>query len=217
MSWMGEGALPLGMIFFASLVWGVLRRKSGNRRAAKLYPELGRRLGLRYRPSPYRNGVGSLVGHYQGFAVVIDPDDQRRIRLRFETGPAVDLRSYLRDSGPAHGMRTVFTRDKKFDGFFKTRWAADAERKMLESLEAPGHYIQPFHMIRELKELNVTNVGISCVFDYGSPPYIPVEVVEHILPAMAALARLFEAPQPADAAPGTPRPSKADREASTSN
>src|SRR5690606_39370728 len=91
MSFFGDGALPLGMVFFAGLVFGVLRRKSGHRAAARGYPDLATRLGLTYKPSSYRSGVGSLVGTYQGFVVIVDPDEQRRIRVRFEGAPAVDL------------------------------------------------------------------------------------------------------------------------------
>lgn len=194
MSFFGDGALPLGMVFFAGLVFGVLRRKSGHRAAARGYPDLATRLGLTYKPSSYRSGVGSLVGTYQGFVVIVDPDEQRRIRVRFEGAPAVDLRTYERDSGPPKTMRTVFTRDKRFDGFFKTRWAAERERATLESLEEPGTLVAPFRRLRQLKELSVTSVGVSAVFDFGNPPYIPVAIIEELLPALVALAALFEEP-----------------------
>jgi hypothetical protein len=186
----------MGLIFFAGLVFSLLRRKTGHRLARKQYPELAVRLGLTYKPSPYRSGVGTLSGTYRGFAVVVDPDDQRRIRLRFEGSPKVDLRNYEKDGRPPHDMRTVFTRDKKFDGFFKTRWAGEQERVQLESLERPGALLAPFRLVRELKELNVTAAGVSCVFDYGNPPFIPRDVVELLLPAMVELALFFETPRP---------------------
>lgn len=194
MSWMSDGALPLGMLFFASMVFGLVRRKAGHRLAAKHYPALARRLGLSHQPSRYRSGIGSLRGELAGFAVVVDPDDQRCIRLRFAGGPQVDLRSYARDTGPPHGMQTVFTRDKKFDGYFKTRWAGANERKILEGLDDPGALLAPLRATRELKELHVTSAGVTCVFDYGSPPYIPAQVVEDLLPALVRLARVFEPP-----------------------
>lgn len=195
MSFMGDGALPMGMVFFAGLVFSFLRRKTGHRAAAKRYPALAERLGLTYRASAYRSGIGTLSGSYQGFMVIVDPDEQRRIRVRFETAPAVDLRTYERDSGPPKVMRTVFTRDKKFDGFFKTRWAADRERTILEGLERPAALVTPFRGLRELKELSITTVGVSAVFDFGNPPYIPVAIVEELLPALVNLARVFEDPR----------------------
>lgn len=195
MSGFGDGALPMGLLFFAGLVFGLVRRKTGHRLARKQYPELATRLGLTYRPSPYQSGVGTLSGEYRGFSVIVDPDEQRRIRLRFEGSPKVDLRNYEKEGRPPHDMRMVFSRDKKFDAFFKTRWAGEAERARLEALERPGELLAPFRLVRELKELNVTAVGVSCVFDYGSPPFIPRDVIEHLLPAMVELARVFERPE----------------------
>lgn len=196
MSGFGDGALPMGLIFFAGLVFSLLRRKTGHHLARKQYPELAARLGLAYKPSSYRSGVGTLSGTYRGFAVVVDPDEQRRIRVRFEGSPKVDLRNYEKEGRPPHDMRTVFSRDKKFDAFFKTRWAGEAERTLLEALDHPAALLAPFRLVRELKELNVTAVGVSCVFDYGNPPFIPRDVVELLLPAMVELARLFEPARP---------------------
>lgn len=195
MSWMSDGALPLGMLFFASMAFGFMRRKAGHRRALRTYPELAERLSLTYRPSRYRSGIGALSGRYAGFAVVVDPDEQRCIRLRFSENPRVDLRSYARDTGPPHDMHTVFTGDKGFDRYFKTRWAGQRERQLIEELERPGALLEPFRRVREVKEMQVTSAGVTCVFDYGSPPYIPAERVEELLPAMTRIARVFE---PAD-------------------
>src|SRR5690606_9153412 len=106
----GDGALPMGLLFFAGLVFGLVRRKTGHRLARKQYPELATRLGLTYRPSPYQSGVGTLSGEYRGFSVIVDPDEQRRIRLRFEGSPKVDLRNYEKEGRPPHDMRMVFSR-----------------------------------------------------------------------------------------------------------
>lgn len=177
------------------MAFGLARRKAGHRRALRSYPELAKRLSLTYRPSRYRSGIGLLSGSYAGFAVVVDPDDQRCIRLRFAKSPRVDLRSYGQDRGPPHDMHTVFTGDKGFDRYFKTRWAGSRERRLLEELDRPGDLVEPFRRLREVKELRVTSSGVTCVFDYGNPPYIPAERIEELLPAMVHIARIFE---PAD-------------------
>ncbi len=185
-------AIPMGLVFFGGMVLTLLRRKAGHQKAAKQYPELAAELGLTLRPSPYKKGIGTLSGEYRGFGVVVDPDDQRRMRVRFRGNPRVNLRSYDVAKPPSPGMSTLFSDDKAFDAFFKTRHVGDAERAVLEDALRPSELLVPFRAVRELKELSVTEGGVSAVFDYGNPAYIPVNVVRELLPALVALARLIE-------------------------
>jgi hypothetical protein len=187
-------AIPVGLVFFGSMVLGFLRRRAGNKHATKQYPALAARLGLTHRPSRYQKGVGTLSGDYQGFTVVVDPDEQRRIRVKFQGHPRIDLRSYDIPTPPPQGMGTLFSRDKNFDAFFKTRYVGSEERERLEDLERPSDLLTPLRQLRELKQLSVTDSGVSAVFDFGNPPHIPADVVEAILPALVKLARLVEDP-----------------------
>ncbi len=187
-------AVPVGLVFFGSMVLGFLRRRVGNQKASKRYPALAAQLGLTHRPSRYQKGVGTLTGEYQGFAVVVDPDEQRRIRVKFKGRPRVDLRNYEVPTPPPQGMGTLFSRDKHFDAFFKTRHVGSEERARLEVLERPSELLAPFRHLRELKQLSVTDSGVSAVFDFGNPPHIPADVVEAVLPALVDLARLIEDP-----------------------
>jgi hypothetical protein len=177
------------------MVLTVLRRKKGHKDAKKEYPELGARLGLTHKPSPFERGVGTLSGDIDGYSVTVDPDEQRRIRVRFRGAPAVDFRSYEQSTRAPHGMGTVYTSDKSFDAYFKTRFAAEMERDRLEALRSPSELIEPLRAVRELKELSITQTGINCVFDYGNPSYIPVTVVGALVPALVKLAQAFDAPQ----------------------
>jgi hypothetical protein len=85
--WLSLGALPIGLVFFAGTALGVARRRAGHVRARADYPALAQELGLEYRPSRYATGVGSLVGSIDGYRLLIDPDDQRRILLTWVTPP----------------------------------------------------------------------------------------------------------------------------------
>jgi hypothetical protein len=176
------------------MVFAFLRRRAGNQQATKQYPALATRLGLTHRPSRYEKGVGTLSGEFRGFDVVVDPDEQRRIVVKFRGQPRIDLRSYDIPTPPPQGMGTLFSRDKQFDAFFKTRHVGSDEQARLEELPRPSELLAPFRHVRELKQLSMTASGVSAVFDFGNPPHIPADVVEGLLPAMVELARLIEEP-----------------------
>lgn len=192
------GGIGMGLLFFGITVLGVVRRKAGNVVARGLYPRLAEKLGLTYEPSSYKGGVGRLVGKYEGYRVTVDPDDQRRIYLRFESQPAVALHSYVHNRRPANGQRTFRPVSKILSSQFQTAQASDAIMERFNRDEALPSVIKPLKFLRELKTLSVTENGVTAVFDYGSPPYIPASIVEDVLPRMAALARVVDAPEGAD-------------------
>jgi hypothetical protein len=192
------GGIGMGILFFGITVLGAVRRKAGNVVARGLYPKLAQKLGLTYEPSSYKGGVGRLVGEYQGYRVTVDPDDQRRIYLRFESRPAVSLHSYAHNKRPASGQRTFRPTSKVLSSQFQTAQASDVIMARLNGDEALPALIKPLKFLRELKTLSVTENGVTAVFDYGSPPYIPASIVEDVLPRMAALARVVEVPEGAE-------------------
>lgn len=183
----------MGLLFFGIMVLGVVRRKAGNVVARGLYPKLAERLGIAYEPSSYKAGVGRLIGEYQGYRVTVDPDDQRRIYLRFESHPAVSLHSYSHNKRPANGQRDFRPTSAVLSSQFKTAQASDAIKDRINSNKELPVVIKPLKFLRELKTLSVTENGVTAVFDYGSPPYIPASVVEDVLPRLVALARVVDA------------------------
>lgn len=186
------GGIGMGILFFGITMFGALRRKAGNVVARGLYPGLAIKLGLRYDPSSYKAGVGRLNGVYQGYRVTVDPDDQRRIYLRFEGKPPVSLHSYVHNKRAVQGQRTFRPTSKILSAQFQTAQASDEiMARFNRDQQLPG-IIKPLKFLRELKTLSVTESGVTAVFDYGSPPYIPASVVEDVLPRMAALAQVVE-------------------------
>lgn len=204
----------MGMVFFGIMVAGVVRRKAGHVTARSQYPRLGAQLGLTYTPSSYKSGVGRLDGVMEGFRITVDPDDQRRIYVRFNHAPAVELHSYVHNKRPAPGTRSVHLMSPRLSALFKTTHADDAVVARLNSADLDD-LLKPFKFLRALKTLSVTSSGISAVFDYGNPAYIPAEVIDDVLPRLLAVARVVDGPAEGDgpvpsapsgpeAAPGLP-------------
>jgi hypothetical protein len=194
LEWLTKGALPIGMLMFAGMFIALVLRRARARRAAHDFPVLAHQLGLELRPSPHRRSIGTLSGEFQGYRVFVDPDELRRITVRFEHEPGVDFRNYEQARGAPRAMRTFYSGDKRFDTFFKTRYADDAVAERLAEVPQPSRLLEPFRgrYYRELKQLNITSNGISCVLDFGNPPHIPADAVQLLLPAMVQLARIIE-------------------------
>jgi hypothetical protein len=205
-----DGALPFGLIFFGVMVLGFFRRKAGNVVARGQYPGLAKKLGLSHRPSPYKNGVGRIEGELQGFFVSVDPDDQRRIYLRFAHAPPVDLRSYVHTKRPAPGMVSFRPLDPIVGAQFKTTHASKEMIQRLDDASDLPKTLRPLKFLRQLKSLTVSPQGVTAGFDYGNPPYIPAEVVDDVLPRLIHLARVFESVD--DSGPGDSVPSSEDTE-----
>ena len=194
MDWLGQGALPLGLLMFVGMLFAVLRRGARFRQTARAFPALGNRLGLQFKPAAHAGSIGTLSGELRGHRVFIDPDEQRRITVRFAQEPSVDLRNYQQHPCAPRGMNTYFSGDKRFDSFFKTRYVSDEVAQRLEQVADLGRLVGPFRgrYYRALKQLNVTSNGVSCIFDFGNPPHLPPAAIELLLPAMIALAHAIE-------------------------
>lgn len=189
---LSDSALPMGMLFFAVTVLGFLRRKAGNVVARSQYPHLASRLGLKYVPSSYKNGVGRLDGDFRGFRVTVDPDDQRRIYLRFQGRPKIELHSYVHNKRSGQGQKPFRPASRVLSQLFKT---AHGSPEMIEAVNSDPdlpQVLKPLKFLRELKTLTVSEGGVTAVFDYGNPPYIPADVVQDVLPRLATLAEVVE-------------------------
>lgn len=182
-------ALPLGLLMFAGTAAVLLRRKWGTRRAALDLPALATELGLRYAAPRHGSGAGVLTGSYQGREVRIDADEQRLLKVRFRGAPRVDLRSYPHSIGVPFDMVTVYSRDRDFDRFFRTRHAAEPIARRIVDSAQPGRLVSPFEgaSARALQSLTVTSDGVVLRFEYVS-----AEAVCELLPACLALAELIE-------------------------
>jgi hypothetical protein len=195
--WLSKGALPIGLLMFVGMFLAVVLRRVRFKRAAASFPALGTKLGLSFKRPSSSRAIGTLHGSYQGYQVFIDPDEQRRITVRFSGEPRINLRNYEHGNRPPKGMQTFFSGDKRFDGFFKTRYVGPDLEERLSQVENLRELVGPFQgpYYRQLKQLNVTPNGVSCILDFGNPPHIPPAAIEHLLPAMVSLARIVEPPQ----------------------
>ncbi len=189
---LSSGALPMGMLFFGMMVLGVVRRKAGNVVARSQYPKLADKLGLSYRPSSFKDGVGKIVGQLDGYQVTVDPDDQRRIYLRFDSQPEVELHSFVHNKRAVSNMTAFRPTSSVLSSQFKTAHASTAIARRLNENTVLDEAIKPLRFLRSMKNLSATSNGISATFDYGSPPYIPAEVVEDVLPRLVHLAQVIE-------------------------
>ena len=189
-----DGGLPIGILMFLGMLWAYLHRRLGRKRAAQRFPDLARQLGLEYTPPRYAVNLGVLSGLYASRQVRIDPDEQRLIKLRFHGAPRIDLRSYENAVRAPFEMVTVYSGDRTFDRFFKTRFASEDLAAQIATADNPGRRLMPFmgRYSRHVQSLTVTSEGIVCRLDFGSPPYIPEGALHQLLPACSALADLLE-------------------------
>jgi hypothetical protein len=58
----------------------------------------------------------------------------------------------------------------------------------------PSRPLDPFRgpYYLELKHLRIASNGASSMFDFGTPPHVPADAVEFLLPAMVELPRVIE-------------------------
>jgi hypothetical protein len=187
-------SLPIGLLMFAALVWGYFRRRAGQKRAQESYPALAARLGLVHRPANSPNQIGQLQGSLRGFSVLVDPDEQRKIIVRFRGEPRIDFRSYDGPRCPA-GMTYYTAQNRIVDAYFKTRYASTDIAERLDETDL-SLLLEPLRQRyrHAVKQLNITAHGVTCVLDFGNPPHIPAAAVEQLLPALLDWAETLEPP-----------------------
>jgi hypothetical protein len=204
-----NGALPIGLLMFLGTLFAFVQRKLGRKQAAKRFPAFAREFGLDYTAPRYTGNIGVISGTYRNRTVRIDPDDQRLIKVRFTGAPRIDLRSYEHAMRAPVDMITVYSGDRTFDRFFKTRFASEDVAARIANESAPRRLVEAFmgRYARQVQALTVTSDGIVCRLDFGSPPYIPEGALQDLLPACTALADLIEPSPPLPSPPsGTKSP-----------
>jgi hypothetical protein len=93
-------------------------------------------------------------------------------------------------------MVSLYSKDKAFDSFWKTRRAAPELAEAL-SESAGNEWLEGFRgpFARNIKSLSVTSESVTVVVDFGSLPCIPADAIRTLLPACAELADRIE-PRP---------------------
>jgi hypothetical protein len=196
MDWLNSGALPIGFLMFFGMVYAFLKRHTAHHLASRAYPELGERLGLAFKASPYKKTIGTLSGERGGYRVFIDPDEQRKISVHFVGEPSILLLNYRQNQRPPADAERLYSGDRQFDAFFKTRYAGEEVSRRLKEHRGLGALLTDFEgaFRRELKQFNVTSSGIGIVLDFGNPPYIPASAVQRLLPPLIELAKIIDPP-----------------------
>jgi hypothetical protein len=187
--WLSLGALPIGLVFFAGTALGVLRRRAGHVAARADYPVLARELGLAHRPSRYTTGVGTLSGTIEGFKLVVDPDEQRRVWLSWPDPPGFVLYRQTDAKRPPPGYAPIRFKNPRVAAFFSTTLATAAAAGKFPDGDEFEPFVRSLANLSALKDASITSAGISLSFDFGSPPFIPADVVRRTIPAMISLAR----------------------------
>lgn len=192
MDWSAFKAVPFGLVMFAVMIWRYYRRKNGQLQALGDYPSLARQLGLEHVKAQHSRQIGQLRGVMRGFFVAVDPDEQRKIIVRFRGEPGIDLRNYDLPRPPAK-LEYFTSRERAINSYFKTSYADPTVAARLHVANLT-QLIEPFRLRyrHEVKELNLTAHGVTCVLDFGTPSHIPATVVTELLPALIALAELIE-------------------------
>jgi len=191
---LNSGALPIGFLMFFGMAFAFVKRRATHKMASKAFPELSERLGLVYKPSPYRGGIGTLSGTFQGYRVFVDPDEQRKVSLHFEGAPGVLLRNYAQNQRPPAELNRLYSGDRSFDAFFKTRYADDAVAERIQQYKKwqPLVAVLEGEFRRELAQFNVSETGITLVVNFGNPPHIPGGAVERLLEISVHFARVID-------------------------
>lgn len=189
MDWSSLGALPIGLVFFAGTAFGVFRRRRGHVAARAEYPAVASELGLTFRPSRYKTGVGTLIGTFEGFKVLVDPDEQRRIMVSFSAAPGVVLYHKADHRRPPPGHSSIRLKNQRAAAFFPTCWATSEGAALLEDGEELEPLVRLLSGSRAVKDVNLTASGVIVTFDFGNPPFIPSQVVRSVVPALIRLAQ----------------------------
>lgn len=193
MSGLMNGALPIGMVFFLATVTTFVVRRMRRHAALRDWPALAAEFGLRHQPSPHRGAQGRLRGTIGGRGVLVDPED-RRIFVNLEQPVPIELRSYAATGPAPAGRVTVFAGSALLRRHFKTRVAAPELASSLAASTRLDAALASFSALsaRRVSALSVSESGVTCNVDFGTPPFIPASALRTLLPACLRLASAVE-------------------------
>jgi hypothetical protein len=180
--------LPFGFLMFGGALLGFTRRKAGRSLARREYPKLATRFGLAHEARP--GEVGTLEGRLDGVRVRAESEGRARLVCFPPQRLSVDVRNYEHHKRTPSGFESFSFQNLADDRWAKNRFISEgvapepwieATRRILSAIGADRDRLEAF---------TVDADKVECVFNFGSPPYLPARVVERVLPAMVELARL---------------------------
>jgi hypothetical protein len=108
----------------------------------------------------------------------------------------VSLHSYEHNKRPPQGAEYVRLTSPLLSARFKTTHASGPVAARLNQADELGALLKPLQFLRALKSLSVTSSGVTAVFDYGNPPFIPADVVADVVPRLVHLAGVVDGAAP---------------------
>jgi hypothetical protein len=181
------GSVPWGLVLGAVTVFGFLRKKSGHRDAQRGFPRLAERLGLTFKASSYQSGIGKMSGQVRGYAVVVDPDDQRVIRVQLPHPVGLDLSLEERTQRTRSGYEPFRPETRgAFRRLARAYGSQEGIGRLHTARSSPD--VEALLEARELRTFLVTEESIVMGFDFGSPPFLPVALVERAVPILVSWA-----------------------------
>jgi hypothetical protein len=196
-------AKPLLFILAASLAFFVFAEwlytdiaGFGWRKAKDQYSEYGKKLGLEYKGPEFDYQIGQLLGTYRNHEVRVLPDEQARIEVRLEVSNQVNLSTQQSHDVNSHaGMEWINSRYPSFNNFFATRYASPVLALQLADAKQLAEFLEVFQRKwgRPMEYLIIDDTSLVISMRYGWQTYIPVDVVESLLPDLISLAETIEA------------------------
>lgn len=187
-------ALPIGILFFIGTLLGATRKRAGKALAQRQFPALGERLGLSFEPPRYSAWVGQLRGTFDGYRVLVQPDEKARIVVFLESEPQVQMRSYEHFKRVPENSTTFSLGSRRLDGWVKNRYCAWGKEDVFGQSPELRRRIAALEAWKlRISQFTVDPQRVELVLDYGSPPFIPTADVELLLPELTQLARVVEA------------------------
>jgi hypothetical protein len=187
-------ALPIGILMFAGSLIAATRRKAGRALAQRNYPSVAKRLGLTFEPPKHPAGVGQLTGQFQGREILVQPDERPRIVVYLKGEPSIELRSYPHWKRAPEGYAAFSLGSQKLNRWLPNRYCAlGAEERFSESEPLATALAELQLFGAHIKQVVVEPGRLECVFDYGTPPYIPASDVAQLVPTCVRVVAEVEA------------------------
>ncbi len=183
--------LPVGILFFVGTLYGFTRKRARRALALRDYPRLAERIGLE-RVGGSATTLGRFRGDYDGYRVAVDPEERApRIVLFLHQPTDWDLRTYQRWKRVPEGLETLTFADRGLNAWLSTRLLSGDPSGLAEARLAAveSELLALRALTPNLREFSLAEDRLECVFDFGTPPFIPAALVADVLKQLAKLAR----------------------------
>ena len=192
--------LPVSLVFhFGSKRMSRSLRKSGKRAARKKarekLPVWAEQRGLEFREADERDAVGTALGDYQGYKLLVDVD-AGDLSARWASGLGsreLDVSTTPPPTIPPGELVEFDTGDEQFDEVFQTRFADEDTADLVEASTGLREALVEFWEAHAgaLEELNIDSQGVVCFLDADSQ--YDVEVVGRLVEALVGAMGRVEA------------------------